>query len=113
MDIETLINTNQRIIDRWIADGLDISKKVELDFYLHLSSKDDCIEARKLCRAKFKLPKDGLYVDINEHDGFALNVNLPTEPNPILISEIELNLMEVAKEFTNSEVTWEFKAPKA
>ncbi|MEO1107733.1 MAG: ribonuclease E inhibitor RraB [Pseudomonadota bacterium] len=114
-----LIAENSAILAGFADRGVDLNQKLEFEFSVEFSSKDQAKEFRSIAReamnrikAEFGL-KDFLFILCNYEDEgcFELKCCVETTPDVRLISTIEQTLGALAAERGGSDCFWEFPDP--
>ncbi len=90
-------------------NGTDLSGKKEVEFEVVLPTKEDCGEVQKLFNSRYKLPYDGLFIRSPNENGYSLTACVGIIPTAENITEIEIQLLDVTRNFEDAEVFWGFE----
>ena len=104
-----ILAKNRVVLSGLESRGVSLTEAREIEFLVSLDSLEECKKVRENFRRKYKLPKSGLFVVINEPEDYRLLASAKFLPTPEKITELELQLLECAQEFTHCEVSWEFE----
>lgn len=109
MSVENSLKAeNQRIFDQWRKDGLDLSITRQLEFFVALKNKPQCLQFRSTYISTYGLPKSGVFVVVNDPSEFGLSLVVEMKPDIDRVTEFEHQLKSVAEEFDGPEVSWGF-----
>lgn len=107
----SILSENKKVLADIATGGVDLTKKVEIEFVCEFPNKDKAIQARTEMRKLGGLPDEGLYM-IADHSVNAGHCNLlicvPMVPEPNAISELEARLTHVAEVCDGDVSGWEF-----
>lgn len=107
---QDLLRENNEILSRFKNDGVDLSKKRELEFSVPLPSKEVCQEFRQSFQDAYGLPKEAMfiYATYPESEGYELLLSVSMAPTAEAITLIEGQLLEISRGFGDADVFWGF-----
>ncbi len=109
LEYADLLKENSKILLRFENEGLDPKKTRILEFGVSVPEKNDAIAVRQAFRDKFQVPKEGMFIVINDPKDYQLVLSVEMRPSAAAITEIENQLLESAKCIGSAEVFWGFE----
>lgn len=104
-----LLEENRSVLSNFLAKGVDLKKSRVIEFRMSLEDKASCVLARKTYKEKYKTPKSGMFIVINDPENYELLLSVEIVPTAENVTDIENKLLDVATEFKDADVYWGFE----